>query len=114
MGINRILSIKQAENDFNLKITTAVLNYIMKTEDAMVHVKALLGNRSTDEIMRTSRPGGYIKELICDSLNLVESDDVPLYYDILNYALEIVDYNWIARTIYFSLYPEKLEELERK
>ena len=114
MGINRLLTIEPTPNDFNLKITSSVLDYIMHTEDALRHVKSMLNGRSTDEIMHTSKGGRYIKELVCESANLVESDDIPLYYTLLNCALEIVDYDWIARTIYFTLYPEKLEELERK
>lgn len=113
MGIDRLLTIETTPNDFNVKMTASVFDYITRTEDAFRHVKAMLNSRSTDEIMNTHRAGGFIKELVCESASLVESEDIPLYYNILNCALEIVDYDWIARTIYFSLYPDKLEELER-
>ena len=113
MGIDRLLTIEPTPNDFNAKMTASVLDYIMNTEDALNHVKDMLNCRTTDEIMRTSRAGRYIKELVCESENLVESDDIPLYYNLLNCALEIIDYDWIARTIYFSLYPGRLEEIER-
>ena len=114
MGINKLLTIIPTPNDFNVKMTASVFNYIMHTEDACRHVESMLSSRSTDEIMHTSRAGNLIKELVSESADLVQSDDIPLYYDMLNCALELVDYDWIARTIYFSLYPEKLEELERK
>lgn len=114
MGIDRLLCIEPTPNDFNVKMTASVLGYIMRTEDALKHVKDMLNCRTTDEIMHTSRAGGYIKELVCESANLVESDDIPLYYNLLNCALEIVDYDWIARTIYFSIYPGRLDEIERK
>lgn len=114
MEIDRLLCIEPTPNDFNVKMTASVLDYIMHTEDALNHVKDMLNCRLTDEIMHTSKAGRYIKELVCESLTLVESDDVPLYYNILNCAMEIIDYDWIARTIYFSLHPERLEEIERK
>lgn len=113
MGINRLLSIIPSPDDFNIKLSATVLDYIMNTEDALSHVKTMLTSRTTDQILHTPAPGRYIKELVTESISLVESDDIPLYYNILNCAMEIIDYDWIARTIYFSLYPEKLEEIER-
>ena len=104
-----ILSATQTQKDFNLKISCAVLNYILSNENSYNSVKSYFANRHA-RVVKADK-GGYIKSLISSAINEVDCNEFPLFYQILNYALETVDYDWVETNIYVALHPGEMEEL---
>ena len=103
------LSANQTEKDFNLKISCAVLNYILSNENSYNSVKSYFANRHA-RVVREDK-GGYIKSLIASAVNEVDCNEFPLFYQILNYAIEIIDYEWVEMNIFVALHPGEMEEL---
>lgn len=108
-SLSQILSATQTQKDFNLKISCAVLNYILSNENSYESVKRYFANR-TARVVRDDK-GGYIHSLIDSAINEVDCDEFPLFYQILNYAIEIVDYEWVEINLYVALHPNEMEEL---
>lgn len=104
-----ILSAKQKEKDFNLKISCAVLNYILSNENSYEAVKSYFANRHP-RVVRDDK-GGFIKSIINSAVNEVDCNEFPLFYQILNYALETVDYEWVEINLHVAMHPGEMEEL---
>ena len=100
------LKIKQTECDYNLKITVCVLHYILTNKETLASVKSSFANKSVRVIKEHG--ANYIKSLIEEVANEVESDEFPLFYDIINCSLEIIDYEWIAMNIVAATRPDEL------
>lgn len=102
------LKIKQTESDYNLKITACVLHYILTHKEALDSVKSSFSNKSVRVIKEHG--ANYIKSLVEEVANQVECDEFPLFYDIINCSLEIIDYEWIAMNIVAAIRPDELGE----
>lgn len=105
----KILSATQSQKDFNLKISCAVLNYILSTPSAYESVQRYFANRHA-RVVRDDK-GGFIKALVDSAISEVDCNEFPLFYQILNYALETVDYEWVETNIFVALHPGEMEEL---